>query len=175
MIRYIPYLLVIASVNLLYGQALSKLSFNDHFQLSNPREQLYRTAAPSPPIIMLARGDSSPFAREPKTPLLQEVGYVAAQQVVFVGLSYLSSRERGFGPVVAAGFDVFMGTAGALNIPHQNHIVKQAGYVVIASGFFAKSYYTLSLADLYSEKDIFLSSYLVYNALVYFGYLLDTL
>lgn len=168
------WFLLIFCVSHLSGQSFLTPSFNDHLENNRYKSQINRIALSSSSIL-INPGDDIVADQEPKTPLLEELGYIAAQQVVFVGLSYLSSRKKGYAPLVATGFDVFMGTAGLLNISHQEKTIQKIGHLAVSTGFFAKSYYTMKGGEDQSEKTRFWTSYLSYSALVYLGYYLDTL
>ncbi len=113
--------------------------------------------------------------KQEETPLIHELGYIFAQQVAFGGLSYLASRDSGYGPYISGGFDVFIGAAGAMSIMGQASPKIQLGYAALTAGFLAKTAYTFKLGDSHSMKKRFWVSYLAYNALIYFGYYLDSL
>lgn len=168
------FALVLAIPMMLFSQPFLAPSFGEHFEQSRYQNQVHRMALSSPSILTNP-GNDTLSDEEPKTPLLEELGYIAAQQVVFVGLSYLSSRKEGYAPLVATGFDVMMGTAGLLNISHQEKTIQKIGHLAVSTGFFAKSYYTMRGGASQSEKTRFWTSYLSYSALVYLGYYLDTL
>ncbi len=110
-----------------------------------------------------------------ETPLIYELSYIVAQQVAFGGLSYLASREQGYGPYISGGFDVFIGAAGALNIMGSPSLKLQLGYAALTAGFIAKSAYTFKFSSGHSINQKFWVSYIAYNVLIYFGYFLDSL
>jgi len=110
-----------------------------------------------------------------KTTLLQELGYISMQQVVFVGVSHLASGGWQYGPFLAGGFDAFMGVAGFQNVKHKETKTQKWGYYLLTLGFLAKSAYNFHYGKNSTNKSQFWVNYLGYNVLVYFGYYLDSL
>ena len=157
-----------------FGQSLNNITFGDHLNLSEYQMALNKHTFGSP-LSLPASGVEYLESDVAETSLLQELGYISAQQLVFVGLSHLSRKESGAGPLIVSGLDLFFSGAGLMNIAPQKTTLKKIGYLTISTGFMAKSYYTLKAGSNHSEKQRFWINYLSYNVLVYTGYLLDEL
>ena len=110
-----------------------------------------------------------------QTSFIVEVGYVAAMETVFLGMSYLASRDAGSGPVIAGGFDLAMAIAGALNQPGDDLAIQRVGHYLISAGFLAKSIYNFRLGKDHSQGVRFWVNFIGFNTLVFTGYYLDTL
>lgn len=110
-----------------------------------------------------------------RTSIWVEMGYVLAMETVFTGMSYLSSRDQRYGPVIAGGFDLFMGLAGLPNASRKESAIQKTGYYLISAGFIAKSLYNFRFGESHSKKTRFLTNFIGFNVLVFTGYFLDTL
>ena len=107
-----------------------------------------------------------------QTPLWHEMGYIAAQQTLITGMSYLSSRKK-YGPAIAGGLDLIMGLTSLGTISHKESGLQKTGYALITAGFLAKSLYNFKFGKKHDKHVRFWTNYISFNVLVYTGYALD--
>ncbi len=107
--------------------------------------------------------------------VVEEAGYILAQQAAFGGLSVLANKEKVKGHLIVGAFDVFFAYAGIQNGLHKELGSQQVGYFLLSTGFLAKSAYTMHFGKGHSNKKRFWVNYVAYNVLVYSGYFLDSL
>ena len=112
---------------------------------------------------------------EPPPSFWEEAGYVLAMETAFTGLSLLGSRENGWGPAITGGFDLVIAVAGLENASQKESGIQKTGHYLVAAGFVAKSLYNFHLGKDHSGGTRFWANLIGYNALVFFGYFLDTL
>ena len=110
-----------------------------------------------------------------QSPIWVELGYISAMEAIFVGMSYLASRNRVYGPVAASSFDLFLGFAGLNNASYQDTGVHKVGHYLISASFFIKSLYNFKLGKNQSKSKRFWINFSAYNILVFTGYFLDSL
>lgn len=110
-----------------------------------------------------------------KPSILVEIGYILAMETVFTGMSYLASRRKRTGPIIAGGFDLLMCLAGLPNASIQGSAVQKTGHYLITAGFFTKSLYNFHFGKEHSQKTRFITNFIGFNVLVFSGYYLDTL
>jgi len=123
-------------------------------------------------IVIIIFSSTSVYAQPS---ILEEAGYILAQQAAFGGLSYLATKENVYGHLIVGAFDIFFAVAGIQNGLHKELGVQQIGYYLLSSGFLAKAGYTLHFGKNQSDKKQFWVNYVAYNVLVYSGYFLDSL
>ena len=107
--------------------------------------------------------------------LLKELGYVLAMETVVGALSYAASLDQWYGPVIAGGFDLFMGYGGYENASYKELEVQRIGYYLICAGFVAKSLYNFHFGKKHDRKVRFWANFIGNNLLIFSGYFLDTL
>lgn len=107
--------------------------------------------------------------------VLEEAGYILAQQTAFTGMSYLANKENYYGHIIVGALDLFFAYAGIQNGLHKDLHIQKIGYFLLSAGFAAKSAYTLHYGKDHSDKTRFWTNFAAYNVLVYSGYYLDTL
>lgn len=167
-ILFLAVLIVFPALKL-EGQFKAPVSFDTHLK------QNLQSSFTTPFLSTQSPQFTLPQPSDQQTPILHEIGYIAAQQVAFTGLSYLASREKGYGPIIVGAFDAIMGTAGAFTATGDQSPTVKLGYLALSIGFYSKSYYVLSAGKEDSINRKFLTNYLAYNALIYLGYYLDSL
>lgn len=107
--------------------------------------------------------------------IVEEAGYILAQQVAVTGLSYLANQEKIYGHLIVGALDLFFAFAGVQNGFVKEKNIQKIGYMVISAGFAAKGAYTAHNGKNDSDKKRFWTNFIAFNTLMYSGYLLDTL
>ncbi len=123
-------------------------------------------------ITVLIIFSSSTFAQ---SSVLEEAGYILAQQAAFGGLSYLATKEKVYGHLIVGALDIFFAYAGVQNGLVKEMGAQQIGYYLLSTGFLAKAGYSIKFGKNHSDKKRFWVNYVAYNVLVYSGYFLDSL
>ena len=166
---------------LLLGTApLSAQTFNDY----SPRGHLIGSASqalfakPTAEILSapMHSGSLSVLTDvDSQSSVLEELGYVLAMETVFTGMSFLGSRQNGWGPAITGGFDLFLGVAGLENASLKESGAQKTGHYLISAGFAAKALYNFHFGKGHSKKAQWWTNIIGYNVLVFAGYFLDTL
>lgn len=123
-------------------------------------------------FVLLIYPSSSTFSQ---SSVIEEAGYILAQQAAFGGLSYLVTKEKVYGHLLVGAIDIFFVYAGIQNGLQKEINAQQIGYYLLSTGFLAKAGYATYFGKKHSYKKRFWVNYVAYNVLVYSGYFLDSI